>query len=52
MSIEAREFLNEVELAWQQEIARRLNELDEGNVKTIPWNEVRQRLAAKLPYAE
>ena len=42
----------DVELAWQQEIARRLDELDSGKVKTIPWTEIRQRLAAKLPHGE
>jgi|HubBroStandDraft_4_1064222.scaffolds.fasta_scaffold214862_2 putative addiction module component (TIGR02574 family) len=39
----------EVEAAWQQEIARRLEELDEGRAKTIPWTEVRRHLSAKLP---
>jgi len=31
--------------AWDREIARRLAELDSGQVKTVPWEEVRQRLA-------
>jgi len=42
----------DVELAWQQEVARRLDEFDQGKAKTIPWTEVRQRLAAKLPRSE
>jgi putative addiction module component (TIGR02574 family) len=38
----------EVEAAWQQEIARRLEDLDQRQAKTIPWTEVRSRLSAKL----
>lgn len=34
----------EVELAWQNEIAKRLNEIDSGKVKCVPWEEVRSRL--------
>ena len=30
--------------AWDAEIAKRVDELDQGNVKTIPWNEVRQMM--------
>lgn len=33
----------DVEEAWQQEIARRVEELESGKVKTIPWTEVRRR---------
>jgi putative addiction module component (TIGR02574 family) len=33
----------DVEAAWQQEIARRVEELESGKVKTIPWAEVRRR---------
>jgi len=33
------------EAAWDQEIARRLRELDEGTVKLVPWAEARRRLA-------
>jgi putative addiction module component (TIGR02574 family) len=35
-------------LAWDQEIARRIDELDSGKAKTIPWEEVQRRIAAKL----
>ncbi|MGH9361414.1 MAG: addiction module protein, partial [Thermoanaerobaculia bacterium] len=31
----------EVEEAWRHEVARRLEELRSGAVKTIPWEEVR-----------
>ena len=33
----------DAELAWQQEIARRLEEVDAGRVKTISWDEVRRK---------
>jgi putative addiction module component (TIGR02574 family) len=33
----------DVEAAWQEEIARRVEELESGKVKTIPWAEVRRR---------
>ena len=38
----------DVESAWQQEIARRIKEIDAGVVETIPWAEVRRRVASKL----
>jgi putative addiction module component (TIGR02574 family) len=34
----------DVEAAWAAEIERRVAELDAGTVKSIPWEEVRQRL--------
>jgi len=37
-----------VEAAWAAEIERRLAELDAGTVKTVPWEEVRQRLLDRL----
>jgi putative addiction module component (TIGR02574 family) len=33
-----------VQAAWSEEIARRLEELDSGEVTPIPWAEVRRRL--------
>jgi putative addiction module component (TIGR02574 family) len=33
-----------VEDAWRVEIERRMAELDSGTVKTIPWEELRERL--------
>lgn len=38
----------EVEAAWTTEIERRVAELEAGTVKTIPWEEVRQRLLDRL----
>jgi len=36
------------EAEWEKEIVRRMEELKAGTVKTVPWTEVRRRLAAKL----
>ena len=38
--------------AWEAEIGRRIAELDSGNAKTIPWEEVRKRNLAKLNRAQ
>ena len=40
---------DDVEAAWEAEIARRITELDSGAAKTVPWSEVRKRNLAKLP---
>ena len=37
----------DIEAAWGNEVNRRATELDTGAVKTIPWTEVRRRLAAR-----
>jgi putative addiction module component (TIGR02574 family) len=37
----------DAEDAWATEVTRRVTELDSGAVKTIPWAEVRRRLAAR-----
>ena len=34
----------EVDAAWESEIRRRVQELKSGSVKTIPWEEVREKL--------
>lgn len=36
------------ESAWNQEISRRIGELDSGKAKTVPWEEVQRRISAKL----
>jgi putative addiction module component (TIGR02574 family) len=36
--------------AWNDEIARRIEELDSGKAKTISWDEVRRRIATKLDH--
>lgn len=33
-----------VELAWQEEVTKRLEEIDSGIIKCIPWEEVRDKL--------
>ena len=35
--------------AWEVEIARRLRELSDGTVETVPWSEVRDRLRGQDP---
>ncbi|PYQ91578.1 MAG: addiction module component, family protein [Acidobacteria bacterium] len=37
----------DVEAAWTNDVNRRVTELDRGAVRTIPWAEVRRRLAAR-----
>ena len=39
----------DVEASWRAEIASRIEQLDKGTAKTVPWTEVRRRLFAKLP---
>ena len=34
--------------AWDEEIAKRVQELDAGKAATVPWDEVENRIAAKL----
>ena len=34
----------QAESAWQDEIARRLTELDAGRVELVPWDEVKAKL--------
>jgi putative addiction module component (TIGR02574 family) len=38
----------DAEQAWADEIERRVKELKSGSVKTIPWDEVRSKLNARL----
>jgi putative addiction module component (TIGR02574 family) len=38
----------DAELAWREEIARRLEEVESGRVKTIPWDEVQRKGRALL----
>ena len=37
--------------AWDDEIKKRITELDSGKAKTIPWSKVRNHDLAKLPRA-
>ncbi len=38
----------DVEAAWAAEIERRVADMESGKVQGIPWEQVRQRLLAKL----
>jgi putative addiction module component (TIGR02574 family) len=40
------------ETAWEQEIVRRIADLDSGRARTIPWEEVRERISSKLPHGK
>ena len=37
----------DAEAAWQKEIARRLEELDAGKTKSVPWSEVRRQILGR-----
>jgi putative addiction module component (TIGR02574 family) len=37
----------DVEASWQSEITLRMEELDSGRGKTVPWTEVRSRVLAR-----
>src|SRR5271169_750873 len=39
----------DVEAAWQAEIAHRLDDLRSGKVRTVPWEQVRNKARAILP---
>ncbi|HEY2822770.1 MAG TPA: addiction module protein [Candidatus Acidoferrum sp.] len=41
-----------VEAAWNQEIARRIADLDSGKSKTVPWAEVRAQISSLLSNAK
>lgn len=34
----------EIRVAWQEELDRRMGELNRGQMKTIPWPKVRRRI--------
>jgi putative addiction module component (TIGR02574 family) len=39
---------DEVEAAWDAEIAKRIQQIDNGQVQTVPWETVMSELRAKL----
>jgi putative addiction module component (TIGR02574 family) len=41
-----------VEAAWNEEIARRIADLDSGKSKTVPWEEVRAQISSLLSNAK
>ncbi len=40
------------EVAWNEEIARRIEDLDSGKTKAIPWEVVRSRISSKLRHGK
>jgi putative addiction module component (TIGR02574 family) len=42
----------DAEAAWNEEIARRIEDLDSGKAKTIPWEVVRSRISSKLTHGK
>ena len=42
---------DDVEEAWREEIFRRLQQIDSGAAKMIPWEEVRESLRAQIAEA-
>ena len=38
----------EIERAWREEVARRIAAPDAGQARTVPWEEVREQLYARL----
>ncbi|MEA2490767.1 MAG: hypothetical protein QOH21_2559 [Acidobacteriota bacterium] len=41
-----------VEAAWAEEVERRVREVDTGQVKTIPWEQVRAELFGRLDHED
>jgi putative addiction module component (TIGR02574 family) len=41
-----------VESGWNEEISRRIAELDSGKGKTVPWDEVRRRISTRLTHGK
>lgn len=39
----------DVQLAWREEIDRRIRQIDSGAVDLIPWSDARRALRARLP---
>jgi len=40
------------ESAWNEEISRRIAELDSGKAKTVPWDEVQRRISSRLTHGK
>jgi putative addiction module component (TIGR02574 family) len=38
----------DAESAWNQKIARRIAEMDAGRAKTVSWEEVQERITARI----
>lgn len=42
----------DVERSWEEEISRRISDLDSGKARTVPWEEVQKRIAARLDHGK
>jgi putative addiction module component (TIGR02574 family) len=42
----------EAESAWQEEVARRIAQLDSGEARAVPWEEVKNQLAERLTHGK
>lgn len=40
------------ETAWNEEITRRVDELDSRKASTVPWGEVRRRISSRLTHGK
>jgi putative addiction module component (TIGR02574 family) len=40
------------ETAWNEEISRRVDELDSRKASTVPWDEVRRRISSRLTHGK
>jgi putative addiction module component (TIGR02574 family) len=40
------------ESAWNEEISRRVDELDSGKAATVSWDEVRRRISSRLTHGK
>jgi putative addiction module component (TIGR02574 family) len=40
----------DVEQAWEEEVSRRIADLDSGKARTVSWKEVQERIAARLSH--
>jgi len=40
------------ESTWNEEISRRVDELDSGKAATVPWDEVRRRISSRLTHGK
>jgi putative addiction module component (TIGR02574 family) len=40
---------DDAEREWDEEISRRIREIDEGRAELIPWSEARRRIIAQEP---
>ena len=42
----------DVERAWEEEVTRRISELDSGKARTVSWQDVQRRVAARLNHGK